>query len=83
LRCLLGRFPDYWAAIKALSAQQHAFMDLADEYAAARAAREHWSGSIRPDAPRQADEYRQIVAELENEALLALQRFQADQEGRR
>jgi hypothetical protein len=76
---LASRFPQHASSIRRLQARDPVFRSICDDYGEAQRALEHWetAGQV---APERVAEYRQIVADLEAEALDILQAF--EDEGR-
>ena len=72
---LAGRFPQHATIIRRLGACDPTFRSICDDYGAARRALQHWDAAGRT-APERVAEYRQILDELEAEALATLQAFE-------
>jgi len=72
---LARRFPQHAATIRRLPARDPSFNSICDDYGEARRALKHWEAAC-PAAPKRVAEYRQILAELEAEALAVLQAFE-------
>jgi hypothetical protein len=68
---LVRRFPDHAWNIRRLEAEDANFRAICEDYADALRALGRWQGAGE-SARRRIEEYRQIVTELEDEALAAL-----------
>ncbi|MGI9342946.1 MAG: hypothetical protein ACR2QV_08840 [Gammaproteobacteria bacterium] len=80
-RLLIARFPDFWSEITESVRSDGALLDIGDEYAEARSARDHWAAVSGSAAQTRAEEYRRIVAGLEDEIHALLQDCRARQRG--
>jgi hypothetical protein len=69
---LARRLPQHAATIRRLAAGDPGFRAICDDYGAAERALRHWE-SAGHAAPERAAEYRQMLTELEAEALAILQ----------
>jgi uncharacterized protein YdcH (DUF465 family) len=72
---LAGRFPQHAAAIRRLKARDPDFRSICDDYDDAWRALKHWEAAGQT-APERVAEYRQMLNELEAEALAILQAFE-------
>jgi len=72
---LACRFPRHAPTIRRLQARDPSFCSICDDYAEARRALKHWQ-TIGGGSDRRVEEYREIVNELEAEALAVLQAFE-------
>ena len=72
IEALARRFPQHAATIRLLQARDPSFRSICEDYAEARRALKHWEAAGQT-APGRAAEYREIVKELEAEALKAMQ----------
>jgi hypothetical protein len=78
---LVRRFPDHARSIRRLEAEDATFGAICEDYGLALRALEHWRAAD-PSGQRKAEDYRQLVTELEAEALAILQTFEACEQGR-
>jgi hypothetical protein len=69
---LARRFPQHASAIRRLQTRDPDFRSICDDYGEAQRALQHWEAAGQA-APARVAEYRQILAELEAEALAILQ----------
>jgi hypothetical protein len=72
IETLAGRFPQHASAIRRLQARDPNFRSICDDYVEAQRALKHWQAAGQAARGRAA-EYRQILEELEAEALAVLQ----------
>jgi uncharacterized protein YdcH (DUF465 family) len=79
IEALASRFPQHASSIRRLQARDPGFRSICDDYGEAQRALKHWETAGQA-VPERVAEYRQIVAELEAEALDILQAF--EDEGR-
>jgi hypothetical protein len=68
---LVKQFPRHEFAMRRLYVRDPEFRTICDDYGAVRRALEHWQATDRT-APRRVAEYRQMLEELEAEALAML-----------
>jgi hypothetical protein len=80
VEALAGRFPEHAATIRRLYARDPNFHSICDDLADVRRAVAHWQ-TTAASSPRMVEEYRQMVKELEAEALAILQAFENKQGG--
>ena len=66
---LLQRFPEHWDSIVDLRQSSLAFRSLCADYDAASAALRYWQDATDARAKKRAAEYRELLEELEREAL--------------
>ena len=72
---VVQRFPEQWRDIAALSRASEDFRALCDDYGEAMEALRRWQAATAdPNAPARIEEFRQLVAELEDEILAELGR---------
>jgi hypothetical protein len=74
---LARRFPQHASKIRGLQARDPDFRSICDDYDRARRALKHWEAAGRA-APERVAEYRQILEELEAEALAILESFEGN-----
>jgi len=74
IETLARRFPQHASTIRQLQARDPSFRSICDDYGDAQRALKHWEAAGQA-APERAAEYRQILTELEAEALAILQAF--------
>jgi uncharacterized protein YdcH (DUF465 family) len=74
---LARRFPQHAAKIRRLRARDPDFRSICDDYDDARRALKHWQAAGQA-APERVAEYREILTELEAEALAILQAFEGN-----
>jgi hypothetical protein len=72
---LARQLPQHAATIRRLYPRDASLRSICDDYGAARRALEHWEAAGAA-APARIAEYRQILAELEAEAVAILQAFE-------
>jgi hypothetical protein len=72
---LARRFPQHAATIRRLQARDPSFRSICENYGEAQRAMKHWEATGQA-APERVAEYRQILTELEAEALAILQAFE-------
>ena len=65
------RFPDHARRIRRLQAEDATFRAICEDYAEALRALEYWQAADHSSRTK-AEEYRRMVAELEDEALAVL-----------
>ena len=75
IRTLARRFPQHASKIPRLRARDPDFCSICDDYGAAERALKHWEAAGQA-APERVAEYRQMLTELEAEALAILQAFE-------
>ena len=75
IRTLARRFPQHAATIRRLRARDPDFRSICDDYGAAQRALKHWQAAGQA-GPERVAEYRQMLTELEAEALAILQEFE-------
>jgi hypothetical protein len=75
IRTLARRFPQHASKIRRLQARDPDFRSICDDYEDAWRALKHWKAAGET-APGRVAEYRQILAELEAEALTILEAFE-------
>jgi hypothetical protein len=71
---LARRFPQHASKIRRLRARDPDFRSICDDYDDAQRALKHWEAASQA-APERVAEYRQIVEELEAEALAIIEAF--------
>ena len=76
IETLARRFPQHASTIRRLQTRDPDFRSICDDYGEAQRALKHWEAAGQA-APERVAEYRQILAELEAEALAILQAFEA------
>jgi hypothetical protein len=74
---LARRFPQHTSKIRRLRARDPDFRSICDDYDDARRALKHWEAASQA-APERIAEYREILRELEAEALAILEAFQGN-----
>jgi hypothetical protein len=74
---LARRFPQYAPTIRRLQMRDPNFRSICDDFSAAQRALKHWE-AVGQAAPEMVAEYRQIVTELEGEALAILQALEGN-----
>jgi hypothetical protein len=72
IEALARRFPQHASKIRRLQARNPNFRSICDDYDDAQRALKHWEAAGQA-APERVVEYREIVAELEAEALEILE----------
>jgi hypothetical protein len=77
IETLARRFPQHASKIRRLRAHDPDFRSICDDYDDARRALKHWQAAGQA-APERVAEYREILTELEAEALAILQAFEGD-----
>jgi hypothetical protein len=77
IETLARRFPQHASTIRRLQARDPSFRSICDDYGAAHRALTYWEAAGRA-APERVAEYRQILTELEAEALAILEAFGGD-----
>jgi uncharacterized protein YdcH (DUF465 family) len=75
IEALACRFPQHPSAIRRLHARDPDFRSICDDYDDAQRALKHWEAAGRA-APERVAEYREILKELEEEALAILKAFE-------
>ncbi|MGH6916534.1 MAG: hypothetical protein ACREJ0_02415 [Geminicoccaceae bacterium] len=75
IESLARRFPHHASTIRRLQARDPSFRLICDDYGAAQRALQHWEAAGQA-APGRVAEYRQILTELEAEALAILGAFE-------
>jgi hypothetical protein len=78
LAALVRRFPDHARSIRRLEGADATFRAICDDYGEALRALAHWQTADQ-SALQRVEEYRQLVKELEDEALAALKACEGDQ----
>ena len=71
IEALVRRYPDSAGRIRCLHAADLTFRAICEDYALALRALQYWQAADRSSRMK-AEEYRRLVAELEDEALAAL-----------
>jgi hypothetical protein len=74
IEALARRFPQYASMIGRLQTRDPDFSAICDDYGEALRALKHWEAAGQA-APERVAEYRQILTELEAEALAILEAF--------
>jgi uncharacterized protein YdcH (DUF465 family) len=82
IEALARRFPQHASSIRRLHARDSCFRSICDDYDEAQRALKYWEAAGQA-APGRAEEYREIVKELEAEVLAILQAFESNQGGAR
>jgi hypothetical protein len=77
IETLARRFPQHASTIRRLHARDPSFRSICDDYGEAQRALKHWQAAGRA-APERVAEYRQILTELEAEALAIVQAFEGN-----
>jgi hypothetical protein len=77
IETLARRFPQHASKIRRLRAHDPDFRSICDDYDDARRALKHWQAAGQA-APERVAEYREILTELEAEALAILQGFEGN-----
>jgi hypothetical protein len=72
---LAGRFPQHASSIRRLRTRDPTFGSICDDYGEARRALQHWQAAGEA-APERVAEYRQMLADLEVEALAMVRAFE-------
>jgi uncharacterized protein YdcH (DUF465 family) len=72
IESLACRFPQHASTIRRLQARDPSFRSICDDYGEAQRALKHWQAAGQA-APERVAEYRQILQELEAEALAILE----------
>jgi uncharacterized protein YdcH (DUF465 family) len=75
IETLARRFPQHAASIRRLHARDRSFRSICEDYGEAQRALKHWEAAGQA-APERVAEYRQMLTELEAEALAILQAFE-------
>jgi hypothetical protein len=75
IEALARRFPQHASKIRQLQARDPDFRSICDDYDDAQRALKYWEGAAQV-APGRVAEYREILAELEAEALEILEAFE-------
>jgi hypothetical protein len=75
IETLACRFPQHASTIRRLRARDPSFRSICDDYSAAQRALEYWKTAGQA-APGRVEEYREIVKELEAEALAIPEAFE-------
>jgi hypothetical protein len=75
IESLACRFPQHASTIRRLGARDPNFRSICENYGEAQRVLKHWEAAGQA-APERAAEYRQILTELEAEALAILQAFE-------
>jgi uncharacterized protein YdcH (DUF465 family) len=78
IAALARRFPDYARTIRRLQAEDATFRAICEDYGEALCALAHWQAADQ-SAQQRAEEYRLLVQEFEDEALVALKASGGDQ----
>jgi hypothetical protein len=74
---LARRFPQHAATIRALQARDPSFRSICEDYDEAQRALKHWQAAGQ-GTPERVAEYRQMLTELEVEALAILETFEGN-----
>jgi hypothetical protein len=77
IETLARRFPQHTSTIRGLAARDPSFRSICDDYGAPQRALKHWESACQA-APERVAEYRQMLTELEAEALAILQAFESN-----
>jgi uncharacterized protein YdcH (DUF465 family) len=77
IEALARRFPRHASTIRRLHARDPSFRAICDDYGEAQGALKRWEAAGQA-APGRVAEYRQMLTELEAEALAILQAFEAN-----
>jgi uncharacterized protein YdcH (DUF465 family) len=77
IESLARRFPQHASTIHRLRARDPSFRSICDDHAEAQRALKHWEAAGQA-APERVAEYREIMKELEAEALAILEAFQGN-----
>jgi hypothetical protein len=72
IETLAQRFPQHATTIRRLRARDPSFRAICEDYGEAQRALKHWQAASQA-APERVAEYRQILMELEAEALAILE----------
>jgi hypothetical protein len=75
IAALARRFPAYARSIRRLQAEDATFREICEDYGEALRALAHWQAADQ-SAQQRAEEYQQLVRELEDEALAILEAFE-------
>ena len=71
IEALARRFPQHASSIRRLQAEDATFREICEDYGEALRALKYWE-AVGQTAPGRVEEYREMVEELEHEALAAL-----------
>ena len=77
IEALIRRFPDRARSIRRLQAADVTFGAICEDYADALRALEYWQAADQ-SSHKKAEEYRRLIAELEDEALAVLKACESD-----
>jgi hypothetical protein len=77
VEALARRFPQHASTIRRLQARNPDFRSICDDYDDAQRALKHWEAAGQA-APERVAEYRQILTELEAEALAILESIEGN-----
>lgn len=77
IEALARRLPQHVSTICRLQARDAGFRSICDDYGEAQRALKHWESASQA-APERVAEYRQILQELEAEALAILEAFEVE-----
>jgi hypothetical protein len=77
IEALARRFPQHASKARRLQARDPDFRSICDDYDAAQRALRRWEAAGQ-DAPERVAEYREILEELEAEALAILEAFEGN-----
>ena len=77
IEALARRLPQHASTICRLQARDPGFRSICDDYGEAQRALKHWESASQA-APERVAEYRQILQELEAEALAILEAFEVE-----
>jgi hypothetical protein len=69
---ILDRFPAKSDRISSLMAENPDFLGVCEDHEECVKALRHWADSQEPEAPNRVDEYRNLIQELEEEILGAI-----------
>jgi uncharacterized protein YdcH (DUF465 family) len=72
IEALARRFPQHASTIRRLRARDPDFRSICDDYGEAQRALKYWEAAAQAAPPGRVEEYREMVQELEDEALAAL-----------
>jgi hypothetical protein len=75
IEALARRFPQHASTIRRLQVRDPCFRSICDDYGEAQRALKYWEAAGQA-APGRVEEYRQMVKELEAEALAILEAFE-------
>ena len=76
IEALVRRFPDHARSIRRLQVADVTFRAICEDYADALRALEYWHAADQASHGK-AEEYRRLIAELEDEALAAVKAYES------